>query len=210
MRFENTAVYNIDGALRGMRNPLSSWNKSDSEWRDGVFIIGKNDLELAKRLIAGGTEHRKFLRQVFISVDITAPIYWWSEFDTYKVGTTANSTSTMHTLAKKPITSDMFERDNPCVEGDEEYWQSVCAQLEQIRQKYNETGDYAYFRALKQRLPTAFLQKRTVSLNYEVVLNMLRQRTHHRLREWSKDFVAWTKTLPYQELLTLPEKEKGE
>jgi len=210
MKFENTAVYNVDGAIRGMRNPLSSWDRSDSAWRDGVFVIGEADLTLAKKLIAGGTEHRKFLRQIFVSVDITAPIYWWSEFDTYKVGTTANSTSTMHTLAKRPITPDMFERDNPPVEGDDEFWQDLCAQLEQLRQKYNETQDYAYFRALKQRLPTAFLQTRTVSLNYEVILNILRQRTHHRLREWSRDFIAWARSLPYQELLTLPEKAKSE
>ena len=169
-------------------------------------MIGYAYLTLAKKLIAGGTEHRKFLRQIFLSVDITAPLYWWSEFDTYKVGTAANSTSTMHTLAKQPITPEMFERDDPCIEGDEEYWQNLCAELEKLRQKYNETGDYAYFRALKQRLPTAFLQKRTVSMNYEVILNILRQRRNHRLREWARDFVAWARSLPYQELLTLPEK----
>jgi len=205
MKFENTAVYNVDGAIRGMRNPLSSWHRSDSEWRDGVFVIGEADLTLAKKLIAGGTEHRKFLRQIFVSVDITAPLYWWSEFDTYKIGTTANSTSTMHTLAKWPITPDMFERDDSPIEGDEEYWQNLCAELEKLRQMYNETGNYAYFRALKQRLPTAFLQKRTVSMNYEVILNILRQRTNHRLREWSRDFVGWARSLPYQELLTLPD-----
>ena len=202
MKFKNTAVYNIEGALRGMRNPLSSWERSDSGWRDGVFVIGEADLILARKLIAGGTEHRKFMRQIFVSVDITAPIYWWSEFDTYKVGTAANSTSTMHTLAKHPITPDMFECDNPCIDGDEKYWRELCEDLELLRKKYNETKDYAYFRSLKQRLPSAFLQTRTVSLNYEVIVNMLRQRKNHRLREWSKDFTDWTKSLPYQELIT--------
>ncbi len=201
MKFENTAVYNIDNALRGMRNPLSSWERSDSVWRGGEFIVGDADMTLAKKLIAGGTEHRKFLRQIFVSVDITAPLYWWSEFDTYKVGTAANSTSTMHTLAKASITPDLFERDEPPVEGDAEYWRDLCNRLEELRQKYNETKNYAYFRALKQRLPAAFMQKRTVSLNYEVVLNMLRQRRTHKLREWSRDFIAWTETLPYHGLL---------
>jgi hypothetical protein len=184
-----------------MRNPLSSWERSDSGWRDGVYVIGEADLTLAKKLIAGGTEHRKFLRQIFVSVDITAPLYWWSEFDTYKVGTAANSTSTMHTLSKKPIDPDMFEHDDPPVTGDAEYWDTLCASLEALRQKYIETKDYAYFRALKQRLPAAFLQTRTVTLNYEVVVNMQSQRRTHRLREWSCDFIAWVSALPYQELL---------
>ena len=109
MKFEHTSVYNIENALRGMRNPLNSWAKSDSEYNeDGEFIVGENDLGLAGRLISGGTEHRKFLRQIFVCVDITAPIYWWSEFDTYKVGTAANSTSTMHTLSKFPINKDIL------------------------------------------------------------------------------------------------------
>ena len=171
MKFENTAVYNIDNALRGMRNAFSSWKRSDSAWRDGEYVIGEADLTLAKKLIVGGSEHRKFLRQIFVSVDITAPLYWWSEFDTYKVGTAANSTSTMHTLSKSPITPEMFEHDTPPIDsdtfaacdtsfagdtsvaGDAEFWAQEAGRLEEIRLKFNETKDYRYFRALKQRLP---------------------------------------------------------
>jgi len=201
MKFENTCVYNIENALRGMRNPLSSWDRSDSINQNGEFIIGEADMILAKKLAAAGTEHRKFMRQIFVSVDISAPLYWWNEFDTYKIGTTASSTSTMHTLAKFKFNLDMFERDDFAIEGDDEYWQKFISELEFLRNKYLETKDYNYFRALKQRLPAAFIQKRTISLNYEIILNMLKQRRTHKLREWSKDFVTWTQELPYQWLL---------
>ena len=196
MKFEHTSVYNIENALRGMRNPLNSWAKSDSAFNeDGEYIVGENDLGLAGRLISGGTEHRKFLRQIFVCVDITAPIYWWSEFDTYKVGTAANSTSTMHTLSKFPINKDMFETDP--IDSEDPYWDAVIAHLEMLRQKYNETKDYAWFRCMKQELPSSFRQTRTVTLNYENVLAMIRQRKNHRLKEWREDFIAWTHTLPY-------------
>ena len=150
MRFERTSVFNFENALRGMRNPLDSWAKSDSEiLPDGNYSIGEADLNLAQRLIKGGSEHRKFMRQIFVSVDITAPIYWWSEFDTYKVGTAANSRSTMHTLSKYPISEDMFERDED--NEFEDYWNFIIPSLESLRLKYKETNDYAYFRLLKQR-----------------------------------------------------------
>ncbi len=193
MKFEKTEVYGFEGALRGMRNPLNSWAKSDSGFVDGIYVIGENDMGLAQRLIDGGSEHRKFMRQIFVSVDITAPIYWWSEFDTYKVGTAANSTSTMHTLSKFPICKEMFELD----EGAGVAWDTVIAALEDLRIKYNETKDYAYFRAMKQLLPSSFRQTRTVTLNYEVLRGMYGQRRHHRLKEWSQDFTAWVKSLPY-------------
>lgn len=198
MKFERTSVCNIENALRGMRNPLDSWAKSDSRYENGVYIIGEADMSLCRRLIAGGSEHRKFLRQIFVSVDITAPVYWWSEFDTYKVGTAANSRSTMHTLSKYPIGAEMFEIDGT---SDTPYWNFVVAELEKLRLKYLETKDYAYFRLLKQCLPSSFLQMRTVTLNYENIVNIRRQRCHHRLREWSEDFIAWTDSLPYHELL---------
>ena len=183
-----------------MRNPLDSWAKSDSEaLPDGTYRIGEADLNLAQRLIKGGSEHRKFMRQIFVSVDITAPIYWWSEFDTYKVATAANSRSTMHTLSKYPISGDMFERDEDSEFSD--YWDFIIPSLENLRLKYKETNDYAYFRLLKQRLPSSFLQMRTVTMNYENLLSMIAQREHHRLREWKTDFIAWTKTLPYAEEL---------
>lgn len=206
MKFENTQVFNLENALRGMRNPLDSWERSDSKWEEGEYVIGENDLGLASRLISAGTEHRKFMRQIFVSVDITAPIYWWSEYDTYKVGTTANSCSTMHTLSKKPIVIDMFGIDPD--DEQKPYWETVVAHLEQLRQKYNETKDYKYFRFMKQQLPSAFLQKRTCTFSYENVISIIRQRRHHRLKEWSEEFMAWTHTLPYaEELLWSAQKE---
>ena len=200
MKFERTSVCNVENALRGMRNPLDSWAKSDSRYENGVYVIGEADMNLCRRLISGGSEHRKFLRQIFVSVDITAPLYWWSEFDTYKVGTAANSRSTMHTLSKYPINTDMFEIDGS---PDTPYWNFVVGELEKLRLKYLETKDYSYFRLLKQQLPSSFLQMRTVSLNYENIINIRSQRRNHRLREWSEDFMRWTDSLPYHELIAV-------
>lgn len=209
MKFENTKVYNFEGALHGMRNPLASWKKSDSFYNErGEYVIGANDLDLATRLISAGTEHRKFMRQIFISVDITAPIYWWKEFDTYKVGTAANSTSTMHKLASTPITKECFEMDDFC----EEYLhvaETFIAECEKLRQVYVQTKDKKIWKELIRWLPEGWLQTRTVTMNYENVSSMIRQRKDHKLNEWSgKDdpskpnFIAWTKTLPYaKELL---------
>ncbi len=209
MKFENTQVMNFEGALRGMRNPLESWAKSDShiviDFEDGIYYsIGPNDMDLAKRLIAGGGEHRKFMRQIFVSVDITAPLYWWKEFDTYKVGTTANSTSTMHKLASKPITLDCFEIDDydDDFEISEHYHFSdfvnieLISTLERLRQKYNETKDKRYWKELVRWLPNGWLQTRTVTMNYENLRNMYHQRDHHKLTEWHS-FCDWVKTLPY-------------
>ena len=221
MKFENTEVFNFDGALRGMRNPMNSWDKSDSEWethldynKDEVYtkyVIGKNDLELAQKLIRAGTPHRKFLRQIFVSVDVTAPLYWWKEFDTYKVGTVANSTSTMHKLASTPITKECFEMDdfdfiddnvlfvfNDKLLSINLYWEYVLIpMLENLRQKYNETKDKRYWKELIRLLPESWLQKRTVTMNYENIFNMVKQRKEHKLTEWSKSFIDWVKTLPY-------------
>jgi hypothetical protein len=214
MKFEQTQVMNFEGALRGMRNPLASWHKSDSryDWAYGevpAFVIGENDMDLARRLIAGGTEHRKFLRQIMVSVDITAPLYWWKEFDTYKVGTTANSTSTMHKLASTPITLDCFETDDyqdhlsalneralSTFIGEE-----LIPYLEALRQKYNETKDKRYWKELVRWLPNGWLQTRTVTMNYENLRSMYHQREHHKLTEWHS-FCDWVKSLPYaQELI---------
>ena len=220
MKFEQTQVFNFEGALRGMRNPLNSWAKSDSTiyWRYGeqpFFHIGENDMNLAKRLIAGGTEHRKFLRQIMVSVDITAPLYWWKEFDTYKVGTTANSTSTMHKLASTPITLDCLETDDYCPDlvyfthdGDtltdytiSDITSNIIEDLEALRQKYNETGDKRYWKELIRLLPNGWLQTRTITMNYENLRSMYHQREHHKLTEWHS-FCDWVKTLPYaQELI---------
>lgn len=233
MKFENTEVFNFEGALRGMRNPMNSWDKSDSEWvyidsclvgkgcesKDTLFHffkIGKNDLNLAQRLIKAGSEHRKFLRQIFVSVDITAPMYWWKEFDTYKVGTVANSCSTMHKLKDTPITIDCFEMGDfgdlylkkICVFDERyllsSYWSAFIEVLELLRLKYNETKDKRYWKELIRLLPESWLQKRTVTMNYEDVLNMYVQRRNHKLNEWSgKDdptkpnFCSWVLELPY-------------
>lgn len=214
MKFDYTQVFNFEGALRGMRNPMNSWIKSDTEikWEYGdipKIIIGENDMNLAKRLISGGTEHRKFLRQIMVSVDITAPLYWWKEFDTYKVGTTANSTSTMHKLASTPITLECFETDDfdDNFEISEHYHFSdfvnieLISTLEALRQKYNETKDKRYWKELIRWLPNGWLQTRTVTMNYENLRSMYHQREHHKLTEWHS-FCDWVETLPYaQELI---------
>ena len=214
MKFENTEVFNFEGALRGMRNPMERWDKGDSGYIDrrfnDQFYIGENDLDLAQRLIKAGSEHRKFLRQIFVSVDITAPLYWWKEFDTYKVGTVANSTSTMHKLASTPITEECFEMGNfedfdleteDMIFPLKSTWAELTSDLEFCRKKYNETKDKRYWKELIRLLPESWLQKRTVTMNYENILNMYRQRKHHKLTEWSKSFCDWVKTLPYAEEL---------
>lgn len=214
MRFENTDVWGFKGALRGMRNPKNSWDRSDTVF-EPTLVVGENDMKLATSLIRAGSEHRKFLRQIFVSVDITAPLYWWKEFDTYKVGTTANSTSTMHKLASKPITIDCFEIDDlgdmsmmiPFV-GLEESLKSftnvIVDGCEGLRQKYLETGDKKYWKELIRWLPESWLQTRTVTMTYENLLSIGKQRRNHKLNEWSgKDdaskpnMIAWMRTLPY-------------
>ena len=218
MKFENTEVWGFEHAIRGMRNPLESWNKSDSHYdieevmvdeevvlERGKYIIGSNDLQLAQTLIRAGSEHRKFLRQIFVAVDITAPLYFFKELDTYKVGTVANSTSTMHKLASTPITIDCFEMGDftPFIDNFkiDLSWRTVVSYLEQLRQRYNETKDKRYWKELIRLLPESWLQKRTITMNYENILNMYRQRKNHKLTEWSKSFCDWVKTLPYAEEL---------
>jgi hypothetical protein len=210
MKFELTEVWGFEHALRGMRNPLESWDKSDSIFENSLqcfSVLGENDLSLMQRLIKAGPEHRKFMRQIFVSVDITAPLYWWKEFDTYKVGTVANSTSTMHKLASTPITLDCFETDNVEVLEELNYnvscwWSELITWLEKLRQKYNETKDKRYWKELIRLLPESWLQTRTVTMNFENILSMIHQRKGHKLTEWSKDFIEWAESLPYaKELL---------
>ena len=281
MKFTNTVVMNFRGAFRGLRNPLESWDKSDSyfglvnmeyddyciddvitswvnnelshtelhlgqepieedskEWYDlwdkywewwydqgilrrgedivDVACLGPKDLDLAQRMIRAGNSDRKFLRQIMVSVDITAPLYWWKEFDTYKVGTVANSTSTMHKLSSTPITKECFEMDDfdedmmmyekePYMPDTymSEFWDMFINDLEYLREKYNETKDKRYWKELIRLLPESWLQTRTVTLNYEILRNIYSQRKNHRLTEWHQ-FCDWIKTLPYgQELITL-------
>ena len=233
MKFENIRVYNFENALRGMRNPLASWKKIDSEFGvrprvevpEGAVItheyenglceyakIGPNDMGLAKRLIAGGSEHRKFLRQIFVTVDITAPLFWWKEADTYKVGTVANSTSTMHKLASTPITLDCFELGDYSPELDMIddvplglRVDSFLDDLEQMRQKYLMTNDKRYWKELVRWLPNGWLQTRTVTMNYENLLSMYHQRRNHKLTEWSIDFINFIKSLPYASDFLIPD-----
>lgn len=215
MKFENTAVWGFEHAIRGMRNPKNSWARSDSKEENGIYKIGPADLTLMKNLILSGSEHRKFMRQIFVSVDITAPMYWWSEFDTYKVGTVANSTSKMHKLASTPISFECFENDDfkdieTLLDGRHaaasSAWQALIAYLESLRLKYNETKEKKYWKELIRLLPESWLQKRTVTMNYENLFGMCSagQRRSHKLNEWSgKDnstltnFISWAETLPY-------------
>ena len=226
MKFEKTEVWGFEHAFRGMRNPMNSWIKSDSTYVDNEYLIGKEDMKLAQKLILAGSEHRKFLRQIFVSVDITAPLYWWKEFDTYKVGTTANSTSTMHKLATKPITINCFEiydydRDaanmgEGTTSNEPSFYETlVIPHLEKLRQKYLETKDKRYWKELIRWLPESWLQTRTVTLNYENLLAICKQRRSHKLNEWSgldnkelPNFISWAKSLPYaQELIFIDETE---
>ena len=264
MKFRNIRVYNFTNAIRGMRNPLNSWDKSDTvegiisiydfddiakthlkKWgndkptqgdiigalndmimySDGVnamyVSIGPNDIQLMQKLIAAGPEHRKFMRQIFVTVDITAPLYWWKEFDTYKVGTIANSTSTMHKLASVPITKDCFEMDDLNEDAVmyqqepynfdmyiPEYWDMLINDLEYLRKKYNETKDKRYWKELIRLLPESWLQTRTVTLNYENLLSIFNQRKAHKLNEWSgqenpqlPNFIKFIMQLPYAQYL---------
>lgn len=249
MKFENTEVWGFQHALRGMRNPKNSWNKSDSGFgcetsenhfcgvcegghtdtcpnRFRTYRIGENDMKLAQNLIRAGSEHRKFMRQIFVSVDITAPLYWWKEFDTYKVGTVANSTSTMHKMASKPITLDCFEIDdyNGSIQLIDPTSLDVRVSnfiddLEQLRQLYLQTNDKRYWKELIRWLPESWLQTRTVTMNYENLLAICSkgQRRFHKLNEWSgtddkslTNFISWARELPYaQELLFIDEKENA-
>ena len=286
MQFSNTKTYNFEGSIRGMRNPMNSWDKSDSlfgivdiydsdaltdvcdawiefenqkriknnlepysydmeeshkyyeilhqcyKWLmsngilsandnyEGLYdvaFLGPNDLQLARKLILAGDEHAKFMRQIFVSVDITAPLYWWKEFDTYKVGTVANSTSTMHKLAAEPITMDKFEFDNLDVVIDsytsphggesirifEDYAEDIIDMCENLRLKFKETGDAVYWKALIQILPSAFLQTRTITMSYANLSNIYFQRKNHKLKEWHQFCEDWLPTLPYAKQLIL-------
>lgn len=213
MKFENTEVWGFEHAIRGMRNHLESWDKSDSEWETHLdynkyeaytkFAIGKNDLKLMQKLIKTDSGH---LRQIVTSVDITGPSYFMVEFDAYTV---ANNTLTMHKLVSKPITLDCFEM------GDFEevnlsngfsntkyVWNTfIIPVLEELRQIYNTTKDKRYWKELVRLLPESWLQTRTVTMSYENIRTMIHQQTNHKLTEWSKDFIEWAKTLPYSEEL---------
>ena len=209
IKLENTSVMNLENALRGARNPMASWERSDSFWDENHnYILGPNDLSLARRLCTAGPDHRKFIRQIFLSVDITAPLYWWKEFDTYKVGTVANSTSTMHKIHSKPFDIDDFSHDHMTPDT-LAYMQTVVDRLEQIRLKYmNEGKNKEDWYDMIQLLPSSYNQMRTCTLNYETLINIYFARKNHKLDEWHT-FCDWIKGLPYAKELILAEEEEN-
>ena len=216
MKFENTEVWGFEHAMRGMRNPKNSWDKNDTyiDYEDNVHI-GSNDLNLAQTLIKAGSEHRKFMRQIFVSVDITAPLFWWKEFDTYKVGTVRNSCSTMHKIHVKEFTYNDFTHNGIDECGIKYQFDNYLSVLETLRKKFNETKDKKYWRAIIEMLPDGFNMKATVTLDYENLFGMCSkgQRRFHKLSEWSgidypeyPSFIKWARNLPYaQELLFIDE-----
>lgn len=227
MKFENTMVTNFENAILGARNPMESHKRMDSFYnKNGEYILGPNDLGLMQRLLkasmAQGNSHSKFMRQILVSVNITAPLYWWKEADQYRVGVTTNSESTMHRLAKTPITLDCFETDDydPDLslaydrEDDDYddglddisvYVEDMIMVMENLRKAYLATDDKRYWKELIRLLPEGWLQKRMTTLNYQVLRQMYFDRRHHKLTEWSKSFVEWVKTLPYAEELIMYE-----
>lgn len=207
IRVENVDVFNFEGAIRGLRNPMNSWDKSDSVKCytnadcQGIcknafcgWCIGKNDLTLMKKLYKAGTEHRKYLRQIFVSMDIVAPLYWWKEFDTYKVGTVSNSCSTMHKIAAKEFELDDFSHEHLG------FWlgtlENLVDELNVVREFYIKTKDKKYWWQMIQLLPSSYNQRRTITMTYENVVSMIKQREHHKLDEW-REFAEVLKTLPY-------------
>lgn len=184
IKVERVSVMNLENAMRGARNPLNSWARGDSSYNEkGEYILGENDLSLATRLCSAGSDHRKFIRQIMVSMDITAPLYWWKEFDTYKVGTVANSTSTMHKIHSKEFTLDDFSTDHMTAATLAEFEKWV-AYLESVRLRYLESKDKADWYDLIQLLPTSYNQMRTVTMNYEVLANIYYARRSHKLAEW--------------------------
>jgi len=204
IQLERTSVMNLENAMRGARNPMNSWGRSDSYYgEDGTYVLGPNDLSLASRLRKGGSDDRKFIRQILVSVDITAPLYWWKEYDTYKIATVANSTSTMHKIHAKPFSLDDFSHDHLTEEGLEAL-QKMIEALECFRVRYLEKKEKADWYNMIQLLPTSYNQLRTCTLNYENLVNMYFARKSHKLQEWHS-FCDWIRSLPYANVLILGE-----
>ena len=209
IKLERTSVMNFENAIRGARNPMNSWGKMDSSYDEcGNYVLGENDLDLARRLAKAGSDHRKFLRMVFVSVDITAPLYWWKEFDTYKVGTVANSCSTMHKIHAKPIEREDFSFDR-LDEGGIAALDALVAYLESERQKFcADKTDKQSWHNIIQLLPSSYNQMRTVTLNYENLINMYYARKTHKLAEWHT-LCEWVESLPYaKELILIKDEQK--
>ncbi len=220
---DNVDICGWEPALRGMRNPMNSWDRADTAYGDnGSVHIGKNDYELMTRLRNAGTDHRKFMRMVTVYADILAPLYWWKEYDTYKVGTVANSCSTMHKIHDKEFTRDDFScehlmsdtleygilyDDEPCVYNFKNVLDTVIESLNFARRQYLSSKDKQFWWQMIQLLPSSYNQKRTVMLNYEVLANIYKSRQNHKLDEW-RTFCSWVETLPYSELITVNDFEE--
>jgi hypothetical protein len=199
---DKTSVYNFENALRGARNPMNSWGRMDSAYDEkGNYILGEADLTLMMQLCKAGSDHRKFMRQIFVSVDICAPLYWWKEFDTYKVGTTANSTSTMHKIHSKPFDLGDFSHDKM---GKETLaaLENIIVHLEGERKAFVKTKDKAHWWNLIQLLPSSYNQLRTCTMSYENLRNMYHARKAHKLDEW-REYCRWVEALPYSKQLII-------
>ena len=207
IKFERTSVMNFENAMRGARNPMNSWGRMDSSYdEDGNFVFGPNDLDLAKRLRMAGSDHRKFIRQIFVSVDITAPLYWWKEYDTYKVATVANSTSTMHKIHSKAFELDDFSHDH-LTKDSLEFMGVIIDRLESIRQKFVAEKKKEDWYDLIQLLPSSYNQMRTCTMNYETLVNIYFARRNHKLQEWHT-FCHWIESLPYAKELIIAQEEE--
>ena len=201
---ERTSVMNLENAIRGARNPMNSWARMDSAYdEDGTYRLGPNDLDLAIRLRKAGSDHRKFIRQIFVSVDITAPLYWWKEYDTYKVATVANSTSTMHKIHSKQFSLEDFSCDH-MTDSTKAFMQTVVDRLEEIRLKFLETKSKEDWYDMIQLLPSSYNQMRTCTFNYETLVNIYYARRNHKLQEWHT-FCDWIRELPYGKELIIAE-----
>lgn len=220
IKIEDIYVTGFPEAVKGMRNPLNSWHLSDSEFietgdSEECYILGERDFNLAKSLAKAGRDHAKYRRMIVVYADITAPLYWWKEFDTYKVGTVANSCSTMHTIAKKEFTVDDFSHDQLITSKDDRTWSSmdlleaICEALNDFRRLYLETGNKTYWWQIIQLLPSSYNQKRTVMMNYEVLANIWKGREGHKLDEWHR-FRDWIAGLPYAEGIIFQEERHAE
>lgn len=203
IKFDKTHVTGWDAAIRGMRNPMCSWEKSDST----DFQIGPNDLKLMQRLVKAGPDHRKFMRMISVTVDITAPLYWWKEFDTYKVGTVANSCSTMHYIHRKSFSLYDFSYEHLDHESIQ-FLEAIIDHLNVNRESFNATDNKSYWWNIIQMLPSSYNQTRTIMLNYETIFNMYNARKSHKLDEWREGFTDWISQLPHSEELLI--NEKGE
>ena len=207
IKLERTSVMNLENAMRGARNPMNSWGRMDSGYdADGSYRLGPNDLDLAKRLRRAGSDHRKFIRQIFVSVDITAPLYWWKEYDTYKVGTVANSTSTMHKIHSKPFELEDFSHDHLTERGLLSLQRTI-GYLEETRLRFVQDKKKEDWYDMIQLLPTSYNQMRTCTLNYETLVNIYHARKNHKLQEWHT-FCDWIASLPYGRELIIAEEEE--